>query len=218
MLITDHVTLFFCWYISAAGVGSWNCEFRELVFVGSNREFVSARRCGPSGLFWGLWAPDRRTLWTAPTGRHRHLLRRRVCGGRVLWVGLCAHEWWSPRNAFILYFNFCLITIFTRWGTSSGRNYGTSVGINIDLLLYRGRGYRSRVLTYRLFSAAICHILINNCFIFRRNATHCISPYAIIVCVCVCLCVCVCVCVCLCVYTAFVDLRKTAWDRDVAFC
>ena len=25
--------------------------------------------------------------------------------------------------------------------------------------------------------------------IFRRNATHCISPYAIVVCVCVCVCV-----------------------------
>ena len=55
--------------------------------------------------------------------------------------------------------------------------------------------------------------------IFRRNATHCISPYAIVVCVCVCLCVCVLVCVCVsmclcvcvsvCVYAAFVDLRKT---------
>ena len=41
--------------------------------------------------------------------------------------------------------------------------------------------------------------------IFRRNATHCISPYAIVVCVWVC----VCVCVCLCVYAAFVDARKT---------
>ena len=29
--------------------------------------------------------------------------------------------------------------------------------------------------------------------IFRRHATHCISPYAIVVCVCVCMCMCVCV-------------------------
>ena len=28
--------------------------------------------------------------------------------------------------------------------------------------------------------------------IFRRNETHCISPYAIVVCVCVCVSVCVC--------------------------
>ena len=34
--------------------------------------------------------------------------------------------------------------------------------------------------------------------IFRRNATHCISPYAIVVCECVCMCVCVCVCVSIC--------------------
>ena len=32
-----------------------------------------------------------------------------------------------------------------------------------------------------------------NCF-FRRNATLCISPYAIVMCVCVCVCVCVCLC------------------------
>ena len=32
--------------------------------------------------------------------------------------------------------------------------------------------------------------------IFRRNATHCISPYAIVMCLCVCVCVCMCVCVC----------------------
>ena len=37
--------------------------------------------------------------------------------------------------------------------------------------------------------------------IFRQNATHCISPYAIVTCVCV--------CVCVCVYAAFVDHRKT---------
>ena len=37
--------------------------------------------------------------------------------------------------------------------------------------------------------------------IFRRNATHCISPYDIVayVCVCVCVCVCVSVCVSVCV-------------------
>ena len=39
--------------------------------------------------------------------------------------------------------------------------------------------------------------------IFRRSATHCISPYAIVVCVSVCM------------YAAFVDLMKTVWDRDV---
>ena len=37
--------------------------------------------------------------------------------------------------------------------------------------------------------------------IFRRNATHCISPYAIVMCVCVCVCLyvrlCLCVCVCM---------------------
>ena len=38
---------------------------------------------------------------------------------------------------------------------------------------------------------------------FRRNATHCISPHAIVKCVCVC------VCLCVCVYAAFVHLRKT---------
>ena len=36
-------------------------------------------------------------------------------------------------------------------------------------------------------------------------------------CVCVCLSVCLCVCVYVCVYAAFVDLRKTGWDRDVVF-
>ena len=36
-------------------------------------------------------------------------------------------------------------------------------------------------------------------YVFRRNATHCISPYAIVMCVCVCVCLCVSVCVCLCV-------------------
>ena len=43
--------------------------------------------------------------------------------------------------------------------------------------------------------------------VFRRNATHCISLYAIVVCV----------CVCVCVYAAFVHLRKTVSDRDVVF-
>ena len=36
-------------------------------------------------------------------------------------------------------------------------------------------------------------------------------------CVCVCVSVCVCLSACLCVYAAFVDLRKTVWDRDVVF-
>ena len=49
--------------------------------------------------------------------------------------------------------------------------------------------------------------------VFRRNATHCISPYAIVVCVSVC----VSVCLFLCVYAAFVDARKTVCDRDVFF-
>ena len=39
--------------------------------------------------------------------------------------------------------------------------------------------------------------------VFRRNATHCISPYAIG------MCVCVCVCLSVCVYATFVDDRKT---------
>ena len=34
--------------------------------------------------------------------------------------------------------------------------------------------------------------------IVRRNATHCISPYAIVMCVCVCVCLSVGVCVCVC--------------------
>ena len=47
-------------------------------------------------------------------------------------------------------------------------------------------------------------VLVRTFFhVFRRNATHCISPYAIV------MCVCVCVSVCVCVYAAFVDLRKT---------
>ena len=33
---------------------------------------------------------------------------------------------------------------------------------------------------------------------FRRNTTHCILPYAIVMCVCMCVCVCVCVTVCVC--------------------
>ena len=37
--------------------------------------------------------------------------------------------------------------------------------------------------------------------VFRRNAMHCISPYAIVMCACVCLCVCVCVCM-LCLWTS----------------
>ena len=49
--------------------------------------------------------------------------------------------------------------------------------------------------------------------IIRRNATHCISPYAIVVCVCVSVCVCFCacvsVCVCVCVCAACVNARKT---------
>ena len=54
--------------------------------------------------------------------------------------------------------------------------------------------------------------------IFRRNATHCISPYAIVVCEWACVCVCLSVCLSVCVYAALVDLRKTASDRDVVFC
>ena len=44
---------------------------------------------------------------------------------------------------------------------------------------------------------------------FRRNATHCISPYAIVVCVCR--------CVYVFVYAAFVDLWKTVWNKDMIF-
>ena len=35
--------------------------------------------------------------------------------------------------------------------------------------------------------------------IFRRNAMHCISPYAIVTCVCLCVCACACACACVCV-------------------
>ena len=56
------------------------------------------------------------------------------------------------------------------------------------------------------WSSLIVKVVQKYC-IFRRNATHCISPYAIVVCV----------CVCVCVYAAFVDLGKTIWDRDVVF-
>ena len=40
-------------------------------------------------------------------------------------------------------------------------------------------------------------------FIFRRNATHCISPYVVVKRVCVCVCVCVCVRECVCVCRVF---------------
>ena len=55
--------------------------------------------------------------------------------------------------------------------------------------------------------SVLVHIL------FRRNATRCISPYAIIMCVCVC----VCVSGCVCLYAAFVHIGKTVWDRDDIF-
>ena len=35
---------------------------------------------------------------------------------------------------------------------------------------------------------------LSPCMVFRRNVTHCISPYAIVMCVSVYVCVCVCVC------------------------
>ena len=41
------------------------------------------------------------------------------------------------------------------------------------------------------------NLILHVVWFVRRNAMHCISPYAIVVCVCVC------------VYAAFVDLRKT---------
>ena len=52
-------------------------------------------------------------------------------------------------------------------------------------------------------------------FNFRRNATHFVSPYAIVVCLYISVCVFVCLSVC--VYAASVDARKTVWDRDVVF-
>ena len=44
--------------------------------------------------------------------------------------------------------------------------------------------------------------------IFMRNATHCISPHAIVVrlCVSVCVCACVCVCVCVGVYVSVISV------------
>ena len=42
-------------------------------------------------------------------------------------------------------------------------------------------------------------LLVWAIMIFRWNATHCILPYAIVVCVCVCVCVCVGACVRVCV-------------------
>ena len=45
-----------------------------------------------------------------------------------------------------------------------------------------------------------------------------LSSYVCVgVCVGVCVYVRACACVCVCVYAAFVDLRKTVWDRDVVF-
>ena len=49
-------------------------------------------------------------------------------------------------------------------------------------------------MTYNMITPNIVKSLI-----FRRNATHCISPYAIVKCVCVSVCVSVCVCLCVCV-------------------
>ena len=45
---------------------------------------------------------------------------------------------------------------------------------------------------------SFCFSTVLSFSVFRRNATHCISPYAIVVCVCVCVCVCLYVCVCVC--------------------
>ena len=49
-----------------------------------------------------------------------------------------------------------------------------------------------------LATSSSCNTL-NNPIVFRRNATYCISHYAIIMCMCVCLCVCLCVYMCMCV-------------------
>ena len=46
------------------------------------------------------------------------------------------------------------------------------------------------------------------------------DPYLLAVCSWLhigCVCVCVCLSLCVCVYAAFVDLRKTVWDRDIVF-
>ena len=57
-----------------------------------------------------------------------------------------------------------------------------------------GQGHRTESDTYTVRPKMFqCVVLI-----FKRNATHCISPYAIDVCLCVSVCVCVCVSVCAC--------------------
>ena len=69
---------------------------------------------------------------------------------------------------------------------------------------------------YQLFYAPL--IQFHDLFLGK---IHRIAFRLMLSCVCVCVCVCVsmcaCVCVSHCVYAAFVDLRKTVWDREVVF-
>ena len=76
------------------------------------------------------------------------------------------------------------------------------------LKLEDSKGWNIVTTKYRMFVLAFCAtidsvIYLMEKLIFRRNATHCISPYAIVKCVCVCVRVCVCVCVCMCVCRAW---------------
>ena len=74
------------------------------------------------------------------------------------------------------------------------------VYLHLTLTNYAGEKPRSFAIRFRkmrkLSHGCITLYVSVYAAIFRRNATHCNSSYAIVVCVCVCVCLSVCVCVC----------------------
>ena len=79
--------------------------------------------------------------------------------------------------------------------------------------------FEAKIRALSIWDVQLAKSMLKDCSVIRRNATHCVSPYAIVVCVCVCVfvCVCVCLCVCVCVYAVFVDLRKKRFEIETSF-
>ena len=115
-----------------------------------------------------------------------------------LWYNLIADDFWRClfKNLVNGEENLWRLTIVLGDGTVDAAGLYTTQFEIFTLSFITENKNTSHGNYYNYFCYINCVDII---LVFRRNATHCILPYAIVVCVCVCMCVCVCLYVSVCI-------------------
>ena len=101
--------------------------------------------------------------------------------------------------------------------------FGIPVLIGLSPLLDAHIAYETAVYRYKLVKKGETNPVYSEVMstVFRPNATHCISTYAIVKCVCVrvcvCVCVCLCACVCACAFRVFLWTSGKRFELETIF-